>query len=88
MTSCYLTIHGKLTSVPFLQITIVFLPDTTGLDLEEIDRMSLALASNRMYDGPARDPKHLSYYERWSSFADIPQAQRQAAPQQAMQIIP
>lgn len=51
-------------------LTIVFLPDTTGLDLAEIDRMHRFMLAGQMhnYHGAAIKPKHLSLYERWRGY--------------------
>ncbi len=45
--------------------TWIFLPDTTGLDLEEYDRMQRCLLEGRLEDycGEALNPKHLSLFE-------------------------
>lgn len=49
-----------------LVLTIVFLPDTTGLDLKEAERRWAFIRSGREqdYHGIAVHPKHLSLYER------------------------
>lgn len=51
-------------------ITWIFLPDTTGLDLAEIDRYHrfMLAGQTKNYHGPAVKPKHLSLYERWRGY--------------------
>eukprot|EP00955_Chlamydomonas_euryale_P090578 364556-Chlamydomonas_euryale.AAC.19 len=48
-------------------LTIILLPDTTGLNLEENDRMQRCLLEGRWssYHGEAINPKHLSLFERF-----------------------
>lgn len=52
-------------------VTWIWLPDTTGLDLEEYDRMQRCMLEGRFHDyhGEAVNPKHLSLWEiyvlRW-----------------------
>lgn len=48
-------------------VTIVFLPDTTGLDLKEQERRWQFIRAGRSddYHGIAIHPKHLSLWERW-----------------------
>ncbi|KAI7842967.1 hypothetical protein COHA_003372, partial [Chlorella ohadii] len=50
--------------------TWIFLPDTTGLDLAEIDRYHRFMLAGQTenYHGPAVKPKHLSMYERWRGY--------------------
>ena len=45
--------------------TLLMLPDTTGLDLEEYDRMQRCILEQRVtdYHGEALNPKHLSLVE-------------------------
>ena len=45
--------------------TLLMLPDTTGLDLEEYDRMQRCILEQRFtdYHGEALNPKHLSLVE-------------------------
>jgi len=47
--------------------TLIFLPDTTGLDLGELDRFNMYLLAGHTqhYHGEAVNPKYLSYFERW-----------------------
>lgn len=47
-------------------ITFVTIPETTTLDLYEIDKQWRMILDGRKmdYEGPANDPKHLSFYER------------------------
>nr|BAU71128.1 proton/phosphate symporter [Parachlorella kessleri] len=56
-------------AVGFL-LTALFLPNTTGLDLHEIDRMNRYLLSGQYhnYHGEATNPRHLSRYERWRGY--------------------
>ncbi|GAB4816605.1 hypothetical protein N2152v2_003651 [Parachlorella kessleri] len=51
-------------------ITVIFLPDTTGLDLGEIDRMNRYMVEGQYdkYYGEAINPKYLSLYERWRGY--------------------
>ena len=46
--------------------TFIFLPDTTGLDLDEVDRYNMYLISgqDQNYHGEMCNPKYLSVYER------------------------
>lgn len=48
--------------------TLIFLPDTTGLNLAEIDRYHRYLLAGQAhhYHGEAVNPKYLSVFERWS----------------------
>lgn len=48
-------------------VTVVFLPDTTGLDLKEQERRWQFIRAGRSddYHGIAIHPKHLSLWERW-----------------------
>lgn len=48
-------------------VTIVFLPDTTGLDLKEQERRWQFIRAGRSddYHGIAIHPNHLSLWERW-----------------------
>ncbi|KAF2763982.1 MFS general substrate transporter [Teratosphaeria nubilosa] len=48
-------------------VTLIFLPDTTGLDQHEQERYWSYLRSGREHDyhGIAVHPQHLSYWERW-----------------------
>eukprot|EP00878_Enallax_costatus_P033405 GHUV01036834.1.p1 GENE.GHUV01036834.1~~GHUV01036834.1.p1 ORF type:complete len:191 (+),score=44.17 GHUV01036834.1:1454-2026(+) len=47
-------------------VTIIFLPDTTGMSLDELDRMAKYMLTDEFehYHGEAINPKHLSLYER------------------------
>ena len=47
-------------------ITFLAIPETTTLDLFEIDKQWRMILDDRKFDyeGPANDPKHLSFYER------------------------
>ncbi|KAL7486255.1 hypothetical protein ACHAW6_011839 [Cyclotella cf. meneghiniana] len=47
-------------------ITFITIPETTTLDLYEIDKQWRLILDGRKFDyeGPANDPKHLSFYER------------------------
>ena len=47
-------------------ITFITIPETTTLDLYEIDKQWRMILDNKKFDyeGPANDPKHLSFYER------------------------
>ena len=47
-------------------VTQIFVPETAGLDLLELDlQWSLLLGGEESYDGPAIDKDHLSLYERY-----------------------
>lgn len=50
-----------------LIVTVVFLPDTTGLDLKEQERRWAYIRAGQAddYHGIAIHPKHLSLWERW-----------------------
>jgi hypothetical protein len=50
--------------------TFIFLADTTGLDLSELDRYNLYLLAGQgnNYHGEAVNPKYLSLYERWVGY--------------------
>mmetsp|Transcript_25778 Transcript_25778/g.53363 ORF Transcript_25778/g.53363 Transcript_25778/m.53363 type:complete len:692 (+) Transcript_25778:136-2211(+) len=47
-------------------VTFLTIPDTTTLDLYEIDKQWRLIVTGEKFDyeGPAIDPKHLSFYER------------------------
>lgn len=68
-------------------LTLIFLPDTTGLDLVELDRFNMYLLAGQAhnYHGEAVNPKFLSWFERWQGYgkaydpvADKEQAKLQA----------
>ena len=48
-------------------ITLWTVPDTTGLDLFEIDKKWRKICCGDEYEGPANHPDHLSMYERRKS---------------------
>ena len=50
-------------------VTVLLLPDTTSLDLAEVDRMHRYLLAGELeaYHGDARAPANLSMFERWSA---------------------
>lgn len=58
---------SALWAIGGLLCTLIWLPDTTGLDLEELDRMQRCILEGRFsdYHGEALNPKHLSMWERW-----------------------
>lgn len=67
----YIDTQTKFYVVPWfglagMLLTLVFLPDTTGLDLKEQERRWAFLRSGREseYHGIAVHPKHLSWWER------------------------
>lgn len=67
----YITIPQVFLTVPWfglagMIITLIFLPDTTGLDLKEQERRWHFIRAGREcdYHGVAVHPKHLSLYER------------------------
>lgn len=45
----------------------MFLPDTTGLSLDELDRMAKYMLAGEFhhYHGEGVNPRHLSTWERW-----------------------
>jgi len=45
-------------------ITFLTIPETTTLDLYEIDKQWHNILGGETYEGPAVTPKHLSFYER------------------------
>ena len=45
-------------------ITFLTIPETMSLDLYEIDKQWHAVLRDERYEGPATDPKYLSFYER------------------------
>jgi hypothetical protein len=47
-------------------VTVITIPDTTGMDLLETDRKWRMARTERIddYDGPANHPNYLSMYER------------------------
>ncbi|KAL4424952.1 hypothetical protein ABPG77_009681 [Micractinium sp. CCAP 211/92] len=55
-----------------LLVTLAFLPDTSGLDLHEIDRMNRYMLAGQLsnYHGLAVCPVYLSWYERWRGYGD------------------
>ena len=68
----YIDTQTKFYVVPWfglagMLLTILFLPDTTGLDLKEQERRWHYLRAGREseYHGVAVHPKHLSLWERW-----------------------
>ena len=67
----YITTQQKFYVVPWfglagMVLTLLFLPDTTGLDLKEQERRWQYIRAGREsdYHGVAVHPKHLSLYER------------------------
>jgi Sugar (and other) transporter len=67
----YISTQTKFYVVPWfglagMLLTIVFLPDTTGLDLKEQERRWAYIRAGRQheYHGVAVHPKHLSLWER------------------------
>ena len=71
-------------------ITIIFLPETTGLDLAELDRFSMYLLAGQEgnYHGEAVNPKHLSRFERWLGWGKgyDPEADKEQATLQAFAV--
>jgi MFS family permease len=69
-------------------LTVLFLPDTTGLDLVELDRFNMYLLAGqaRNYHGEAVNPKFLSWFERWQGYGKQydPVADREQAKLQAL----
>lgn len=68
----YIDTQTKFYVVPWfgmmgMLVTLVFLPDTTGLDLKEQERRWAFIRSGQAdeYHGIAIHPKHLSLWERW-----------------------
>ena len=68
----YITIEQRFYIVPWFGLagallTLLFLPDTTGLDLKEQERRWQFLRAGRdaEYHGVAVHPKHLSWWERF-----------------------
>ena len=68
----YITTQQKFYVVPWfglagVLLTLVFLPDTTGLDLKEQERRWQFIRAGREsdYHGVAVHPKHLSLWERF-----------------------
>ena len=68
----YIDINQKFYVVPWfglagMLLTILFLPDTTGLDLKEQERRWQFIRAGRDsdYHGIAVHPKHLSWWERF-----------------------
>lgn len=45
-------------------ITFLTIPETTTLDLYEIDKQWRSILNDETYEGAATDPKYLSFYER------------------------
>lgn len=69
----YMGTATKLLVVPWfglagMVITFIFIPDTTGLDLDEQERRWKYIRAGRReeYYGVAIHPKHLSLWERWA----------------------
>jgi Sugar (and other) transporter len=69
----YIDIQTKFYVVPWFGLagfimTLVWLPDTTGLDLKEQERRwnFIREGRERDYHGIAIHPRHLSYWERWT----------------------
>ena len=74
----YITTQQKFYVVPWfglagMLITILFLPDTTGLDLREQERRWAYIRSGREcdYHGVAIHPQHLSMWERMRGQASL-----------------
>jgi len=69
-------------------MTLIFLPDTTGLDLVELDRFNMYLLAGQAqhYHGEAVNPKYLSWFERWQGWGKAydPVADREQAKLQAV----
>lgn len=68
----YITTQMKFYVVPWfglggMLVTLLFLPDTTGLDLKEQERRWTYIRAGREheYHGVAVHPKHLSWWERF-----------------------
>ncbi|KAL9130749.1 MAG: hypothetical protein Q9217_001145 [Psora testacea] len=68
----YITTKQKFHIVPWfglggMIVTLIFLPDTTGLDLKEQERRWQFIRAGREheYHGVAVHPKHLSWWERF-----------------------
>ncbi|KAG8530770.1 uncharacterized protein KY384_004127 [Bacidia gigantensis] len=68
----YVTTKEKFHIVPWfglggMLVTLLFLPDTTGLDLKEQERRWQFIRAGREHDyhGVAIHPKHLSWWERF-----------------------
>ena len=68
----YITTQQKFYVVPWfglmgMLVTLLFLPDTTGLDLKEQERRWQCIRAGRdsEYHGIAVHPKHLSWWERF-----------------------
>jgi hypothetical protein len=71
-------------------VTWIWLPDTTGLDLEENDRLQRCILEGRFedYHGEAVNPRHLSMWERYVSGWHKqynPELDRQAFEQEVIQ---
>ncbi|KAL8755112.1 MAG: hypothetical protein Q9199_003873 [Rusavskia elegans] len=68
----YIDTQTKFYVVPWfglmgMLVTVLFLPDTTGLDLKEQERRWQCIRAGREsdYHGIAVHPRHLSWWERW-----------------------
>lgn len=68
----YIDTQTKFYVVPWfglmgMLVTLLFLPDTTGLDLKEQERRWQYIRAGREgdYHGVAVHPQHLSWWERW-----------------------
>jgi hypothetical protein len=68
----YVPIQTRFYVVPWfglagVALTVLFLPDTTGLDLKEQERRWFYIRQGREedYHGPAVHPRHLSLWERF-----------------------
>jgi len=46
-------------------LTILLVPNTGTLDLNEVDKCWRARVAGQPYDGPAIEYRHLSYVEAW-----------------------
>ena len=69
LSVCDLFLLSGCASLAAADLTFLTLPETTTLDLHEIDKQwanSLSVAEPR-YEGPAIDPRHLSFYERYQN---------------------
>ena len=65
-------------TLPFLPLARTLQADTTGLELEEYDRMQRYVLEERFheYHGEAINPRHLSYWEiyvlKWGKVGALP----------------
>jgi hypothetical protein len=65
---------GGFACIGGLVLTVLFIPNTTGVTLHDVDRKWEARLLGRPYVGPASYGSNLSYFEAWLGLAVDPQS--------------